>query len=455
MNKEDYLKKVIDQIRCQKAKDMISEEIENHIDDQAKAYMDMGIEETKAISMAVKEMGDPVDTGVSLDRIHRPKMAWDVLLLIGIISIISVFVQFLINDRNMRALTYDKLYNQLIFVGLGFAVMLIVYFVDYSVIGKYSKEIGALFCVFIFLQVFFFGITINGSTSYISIANLNISMVLLMYLYGPIYAGILYQYRGEGYRALIKSLVWLIIPVYLTIRMSSLSLAFNLFLVLFLTLTVAIIKDWFIINKRVVLLMMWGIVIILPIIVVVMVLTDKQSFLEAYQAARIKSYFNLLSGDAGYQITAVRELVSNSKIMGMNSSAIQTYDYLADINSDYILTHVISYYGILAAIPLVGLMALLIRKIFRISFKQKNQLGMIMGCACGMAFIIQVITYVLQNLGLWPSGTVFLPLFSYGGTGTIVSYGMLGILLSIYRHQNIIPVKGSKRKRTRLIFVRN
>ncbi|OYP37289.1 hypothetical protein C8E03_102225 [Lachnotalea glycerini] len=81
MNKENYLKIVINQIRCEKAKGMISEEIENHIDDQAKVYIDMGMGEAEAMAKAVKEMGDPVDTGVSLDRIHRPKMAWKYLSL--------------------------------------------------------------------------------------------------------------------------------------------------------------------------------------------------------------------------------------------------------------------------------------------------------------------------------------------------------------------------------------
>ena len=79
MNREEYLNAVVNQIRCKQARDMVKEEIENHIEDQARAYMEMGIEDNEAEQKAVRDMGDPVEAGVSLDRIHRPQMAWQVL----------------------------------------------------------------------------------------------------------------------------------------------------------------------------------------------------------------------------------------------------------------------------------------------------------------------------------------------------------------------------------------
>lgn len=455
MNKEEYIDSVMNQIRCKKAKDMIGEEIGNHIDDQTKAFLDIGMEEDKAMELAVKEMGDPVDTGVMLDRIHRPKMAWRVLILIGIISSVSLIIQFAISKQNALALTNFAFSHQLIFVIIGLASMLGIYFVDYSVIGKYAREIGFIFNIIIFINVFFVGITVNGATSYISIFSLKISMIMLMYLYVPIYGAILYQYRNESYKAIVKSFIWLIIPVFIALSMPRASLALNLFIVLLLILTVAVVKDWFAINKRITLSAIWGVVFTLPIIGLSIIMNDKQAIFTLYRINRIKALVHPDSSESGYQILHVRELLKGSKMIGINDSRIQAYQYLPDINSDYILTHVISYYGILAAVILMALMVLLINRIFKISFRQKNQLGMIMGLGCGLAYSIQVIIYVLQNLGLYPTTTVFLPLFSYGATGTIVSYILLGILLSIYRYQNIISTKIPKRKKIKLMLAKD
>ena len=142
-------------------------------------------------------------------------------------------------------------------------------------------------------------------------------------------------------------------------------------------------------------------------------------------------------------------------MVGSNDSGIQAYERLTYINSDYLLTHIISYYGILAAIGIVLLLIVLIEKIFRISLVQKNQMGMMMGLGCGLVLSIQAAAFILQNIGLYPTTTVFLPLFSFGGTGTLVSYMLLGILLSIYRYQNIPSAKTRKKKRLKITFVDN
>ena len=74
MELHEYLDTLSEQIRCKKARPMVVEEIENHINDQAEAYIKNGMEKDEAVNRAVLEMGDPVETGVALDRVHRPRM---------------------------------------------------------------------------------------------------------------------------------------------------------------------------------------------------------------------------------------------------------------------------------------------------------------------------------------------------------------------------------------------
>ena len=42
---------------------------------------------------AVTDMGDPVEVGISLDRIHKPKVAWKLLVIVGILSLFGILLQ--------------------------------------------------------------------------------------------------------------------------------------------------------------------------------------------------------------------------------------------------------------------------------------------------------------------------------------------------------------------------
>ena len=96
MDKRQFLEAVTEQIRFEKAREMISDELENHIEDQKEAFMSEGISETESYQKAIEDMGDPVEVGISLDRIHRPKMEWKMILLVLGLSILGLFFQYVI-----------------------------------------------------------------------------------------------------------------------------------------------------------------------------------------------------------------------------------------------------------------------------------------------------------------------------------------------------------------------
>ena len=100
------------------------------------------------------------------------------------------------------------------------------------------------------------------------------------------------------------------------------------------------------------------------------------------------------------------------------------------------------------------IMIFLIQKIFRISLEQKNQLGMIIGCGCGMVFGVMVFFSVIQSIGLFLVTAVIFPFFSNSGSGTLIFYILLGIVLSIYRYQNIPMTKTRSKMKKLRIYLR-
>ena len=59
MRMEEYLSKVTEQIRCQKARELVIDELKDHIMEQAEAYEAEGMPQSEALEQAVRQMGDP------------------------------------------------------------------------------------------------------------------------------------------------------------------------------------------------------------------------------------------------------------------------------------------------------------------------------------------------------------------------------------------------------------
>ena len=93
---EDYIKTLLEQVRCQKAHPAIERELRGHIEEQAMANMESGMQKEEAMRQAIRDMGDPVKAGVDLDRIHRPQMAWDVVGVMFLIALASIFIHIVI-----------------------------------------------------------------------------------------------------------------------------------------------------------------------------------------------------------------------------------------------------------------------------------------------------------------------------------------------------------------------
>lgn len=119
LDRQEYLKSLTEQIRTKRARTMVAEEVEAHIEDQKQDFMAHGLGEEEAESMAVVEMGDPVEAGVKLDRVHRPKMEWTVLMAILVISIMGLILQAVVTSSfpTMNMSTLEALANRIIVLG--------------------------------------------------------------------------------------------------------------------------------------------------------------------------------------------------------------------------------------------------------------------------------------------------------------------------------------------------
>ena len=134
---EEYLKTLLEQIRCKKAHASIYHEIRGHIEEQVADNIAEDMSKDDALKAALNDMGDPVQTGVEMDQLHRPQMAWRIIVAIGILTLFSILIQYLVTryipDNNAYFFRHH-IFNAII----SFSAMIVVYRIDYSLIGKSS-----------------------------------------------------------------------------------------------------------------------------------------------------------------------------------------------------------------------------------------------------------------------------------------------------------------------------
>lgn len=146
---DEYLKLLLEQIRCTKARPYIKQELQDHMEDQIAENMKAGMDHEQAEKEAVRDMGDPVETGISLDSIHRPQAAWKLLGMIILISIAGILIHAGISGKaSENAVAGSDRYVFHVIIGL--AVMMILYLLDYTVLAKFSKKNCSCFIVRLF-----------------------------------------------------------------------------------------------------------------------------------------------------------------------------------------------------------------------------------------------------------------------------------------------------------------
>lgn len=430
---EEYMNLLMEQIRCKKAHPYIREEIQGHIEEQTRENIALGMSKEEALESAVQDMGSPVEVGIALDRIHRPKAAWSMIGLMALISLAGIILhQIIFRQVGEDAASSAEFALHTI---IGFILMLVIYHIDYSVIARYAQIIAS---VFIGVGVFalFSGKVANGTIAYAHIGGLRVSVFAIMMLYVPLFGALIYRYYGFGYKALPKAVLWMAAPVVIAWRLPNLPLALILLVAMSAVLTVAVALGWFQVSKKKVITALWGCVLGLPSIGLAVILSFGGP--GNHRLERIRAFLTG-SGAENYVTNMLRDILAESRFVGNNGTELT--GYLRDYSDDYIFSYVLSNYGLLWGIILCCILAVVLVKMFTVCFKQKSQLGMCMGCGCGMIILLNVIIHIGINLGLLPVTGSFLPFFSTGGSSIITSYVLMGIILSVYRYKNVYPAR--------------
>ncbi|SCY35848.1 permease prefix domain 1-containing protein [Butyrivibrio sp. INlla14] len=425
---EEYIKKLLEQVRFKKAHKGIEDEIRAHIEDQISDNMAAGMDRESAEKAAVADMGDPVEVGISMDRVHKPHLAWSMVIAALVVGILGSIIHILITKDAVasgKEIFVNGSDNYILYTIFGIIAMILFYLIDYTNIAKYSKFIVAALLVQFMLVI---------NDTLIVIGHEGIFASSLMLLMVPAYAGIIYKYRGDGFGALIKSLLWIIIPCGIVFIKFQKMPAVVMIISMLVQLTIAIVKGWIKVPKIPAIVSMWAFFTAIP--VACLAIMYRFGLLAQYQMDRIRVMLKTDS-EAYYTIKMVRDITKSASQSGKTSSEI--IGVLPNPDSYYILTYILATWGDAVLIAVITVVAAVIVAGFVISSKAKNQLGIVMGSGCMMALAVNAIANMCAGFGVTPYFSSFFPFISSGGSNLLISYAFLGIVMSIYKYKAAYP----------------
>ncbi|MGN0135887.1 FtsW/RodA/SpoVE family cell cycle protein [Anaerotignum sp.] len=428
-----YAEKVCEQIRWKKAHGVVAKEIENHLIDQKNAYMDMGDPESTAEEKALLQMGDPVAVGAALDITHKPAPQWGMIGLVMGLFVLGAVIQYLFITNALPDEGYQYFSsNTLIFyLPLSLAAFIGAYFLDFSFFGKHPYILPILLLgVDVLAQLT--GTEYAGN-HWLSLGAISISPISLALLFPLAFCDIFYHFREKGKHGYFLGGL---AAAYFCVQL----LLFHTFsgILLFVCtagvlMVIGTIRKWFGENTKTLLLLF-----ILAGIAAFALLISAFPY-RLYRVQTLLTVFHPETDPkgAGYFPLLLRDMLEHSVFLGKGTVlpelAVHQDIFLANFRSDYLLTFLTYKYGWAVSVSLVLLLAVFLLFGFRKCLKQKSILGQMISLCILATFTMEVLVYIIVNLGYPLIAPIALPFLSYGGSSLLLNMALAGILLSVFR----------------------
>ena len=455
MQINEFLNSVCEQIKYKPIRNIIAEELKYHIEDKKEELIEMGQNEEEAEKNAVEQMGDAEIIGKQLNKVHRTRLDWKLLIILVVLLIFGFVISYIITENEhtemmqymkegvSEYITTNYMIKYACFVVLGFLIGVIIYFCDYKKI-KNKPSILYIIATVVIILAFLFGISVNG-INFLRIGNFSIrSNTIAVPLYILAFIGFLENINEENKLTKlfkeknIKTNANVLILVVLSlISLLMLSLIPSLSSVIVLAITYLILVTKKIVreseNKRKHLLILWGIPIIVGTVVVLFeVLANPyvlDKFISVYNPEEYKK-------SEGWRALNRKEIIESAQKFG-EAGNMSDAIYLFDEFGNNEIISILAHFGWIPTVTLIiAVLAFSIKLVIN-SFKIKEKYGSLIILGIGCMFILQSIFNILMNFNLLFDASFNLPFVTYGCGELVVNMMCLALIFAVYRKKDV------------------
>ncbi len=357
---------------------------------------------------------------------HLKKLDW--ILITVALLLVGIGLLF-IYSSSLREGDFLNFQKQIIFLGIGFFLMLAVSFFDWRILRNdpYLILILYFFCLLALAGLFFFAPEIRGIRGWyrlgpVSIDPIQFTKIILIILLAKYFS----TRHIEMYRIrhILLSGFYIFLPAVLIFIQPDLG---SVLLLIALWAGVLIISG-----------IKLGHFLILIVCGLLIFGLSWHFLLLDYQKERLISFVSpeIDPLGIGWNQAQAKIAIGAGGLFGQGiGQGSQTqYGFLPEPQNDFIFAALAEETGLIGVSVLLFLFSILIWRIVEIALSGQNNFSRLFASGFAVLLISQIFIHIGMNLGILPIVGISLPLASYGGSGLIATFIGLGILQSIKTH---------------------
>jgi cell division protein FtsW len=399
-----------------------------------------------------------IRTGLTTEGLQQKtrgdKAIWAIVVVLSLTSLLVVYsATNSLAYKMYKGNTWIYLFKQFAFVVMGIAIIYFAHRYNYTI---YSRMARILFILSIPLLIYTlkFGTNLNDANRWIRLPVINFTfqtsdlakLALFMYL------SRLLSKKQEVIKDFKRGFLPLMFPI---VAICGLIAPANLSTALLTGATSMLLL--FIGRVSFKHIMMVASVVIIPVIILIFVArsyydeaTGKSKELPAAFSVmrlptwikRVQDFMYAKNDESPYQVQQAKIAVAKGGFLGLGPGNSQQRNFLPHPYSDFIYAIIIEEYGLLGATFVIFIYLVFLFRSIKIFRRCPYAFGAFLALALSFTLVIQAMTNMAVNVGLFPVTGVTLPLVSMGGSSIIFTSLAIGIILSVAR--NVEETEGVK-----------
>tara|TARA_B100000686_G_scaffold320890_1_gene373024 strand:- start:2160 stop:3257 length:1098 start_codon:yes stop_codon:yes gene_type:complete len=354
---------------------------------------------------------------------------WWFFLIILFITVVGVVVIYSANQGRPEAFFRNLYFKQVMWIGYGFAGMLLAVVIDYRVWSDNAYLIYGV-TVLALIYTLFYGNTASGARRWIHMGPVVIQVsefakFALIITLSKIFAIKKHAKNYELVDLFFPGLMTAIICILIALQPDLGTAMIILFVFLIYTAAAELRRGTLIKIFSVGLFsvpMLWFI-------------------LKDYQKTRVLTLFNpeLDPLGAGYHSIQSKIAIGSGGFWGQGlfAGTQSRLNFLPEKHTDFIFSVFAEEMGFLGVIVLLTLYLVLILKGLNIAYRAGDRFGLFLALGITGSIAFYIIVNIGMTVGLFPITGIPLPLLSYGGSSLITTFFALGLLLNIEMRKGI------------------
>jgi cell division protein FtsW len=374
------------------------------------------------------------------------KAIWAIVVILSLASLLVVYsATNSLAYKMYKGNTWIYLFKQIVFAILGIAIIYFAHRVNYTI---YSRISTILFFISIPLLIYTlkFGTNLNDANRWIRLPVINVTfqtsdlakLALFMYL------SRLLSKKQEVIKDFKKGFLPLMFPI---VAICGLIAPANLSTALLTGATSMLLL--FIGRASFRHIMLVASIVIVPIIILVFIArtyydeaSGKSKELPAAFSVmrlptwikRVQDFMYAKNDESPYQVQQAKIAVAKGGFLGLGPGNSQQRNFLPHPYSDFIYAIIIEEYGLMGGAFIVFIYLIFLFRSIKIFRKCPYAFGAFLALALSFTLVIQAMTNMAVNVGLFPVTGVTLPLVSMGGSSILFTSFAIGIILSVARN---------------------